>query len=117
MIRGKLKGESLYDAFEQIILKEKEINKQNINGHGILQLLIRKARLDKRKKLEIIKKVVDCGAQVDISDKSGLTPFQVAVKNRDKTIADYFLSTGARDKVPVNMYADYYHLYLRMPKS
>jgi ankyrin repeat protein len=113
MIQGKLKGEFLYDVFEKVLSKEKDINKQNINGHGILQLLIEKARLSKRKKLELIKKVVDCGAKVDVVDRSGLTPFQIAVKNRDKVIANYFLSKGARDKVPINMYADYYHLYRR----
>ena len=82
-----------------------------------MQLLIRKAKLDSRKKLELIKKVINYGVKIDNKDKSGLTPFQVAVKNREKKIADFLLSKGARDKVPMNMYTDYYLMYLRFPQT
>ena len=115
MIQGKLKGKLLYEALKKKLSQEKNIESQNINGHRILQLLIEKARLNEQKKLELIKKAVNCGAEIDIVDRSGLTPFQVAVRNRNKKIADYLLSKGAIDKVPIYMHSDYYHLYLRFP--
>jgi hypothetical protein len=117
MIHGKLKGEILYKILLKAFLKEKKLNELNINGHELLQLLIDKALLKKQKKLELIKKVIDYGVKIDNKDKSGLTPFQVAIKNRDKEIADFLLSKGACDKVPTNMNANYYQLYLRFPKA
>ncbi len=88
-----------------------------INDHNFLQLLIKEARLDSRSKLDLLKISVTHGAKIDAVDANGLTPFQVAVKKREKAIADFLLSKGARDKVPLHMYADYYNLYLRMPTS
>lgn len=72
------------------------LHKQNINGHGILQLLVEKARLNKRKKLELIKKIVGCGVKIDIADKSGLTPFQVAVRN---STAEFLIFTSQSGKI------------------
>jgi len=116
MIQRKLKGETLYKILQKALLKEKKLNILNINGHELLQLLIDKALLKEQKKLELIKKVIDCGVEIDNKDKSGLTPFQVAVKNREKEIADFLLSKGARDKVPMYMYTNYYQMYLKFPQ-
>lgn len=117
MVQGKLKGETLYKILQKALLKEKKLNILNINGHELLQLLIDKALLKEQKKLELIKKVIDFGVKIDNKDKSGLTPFQVAVKNREKEIADFLLSKGAQDKVPMYMYTDYYQMYLKFPQA
>ena len=116
MILGKLKGEVLYKILLKALLKEKQLNIFNINGHELLQLLIGKALLKEQKKLELIKKVIDYDVEIDNKDKSALTPFPVAVKNREKEIADFLLSKGARDKIPVNMHTSYYQMYLRFPQ-
>jgi ankyrin repeat protein len=56
--------------------------------------------------------LVDCGADVGAKDKSGLTPFQVAVVQENKVLADFFLSKGAKQQPPPGTgYAKYYKLY------
>ncbi|MBI3236938.1 MAG: Fic family protein [Chlamydiales bacterium] len=81
-------------------------NDQTSNGHRALQLAV-KAGLE-----EIVKFLVAQGASVDIEDKSGLTPFQVAVMQENKTLADFFLSRGAKPQPPKGLgYTKYYKLY------
>lgn len=43
-----------------------------------MQLLI-KANQEPRKKLELVKSLIDLGADIHSADKSGLTPYQVAI--------------------------------------
>lgn len=62
-----------------------------------------------------MKMSVDRGAKVDVVDKSGLTPFQVAILNKSKSIADFLHFKGATNRVPSYMYAKYYDLYLQIP--
>ena len=91
-------------------MKLRNVNQHTLNGHKFLQLLIN-AQLDDRKKLALVKASVDRGAEVDVVDKRGLTPFQVAILNKSKPIADFLHSKGAAKRVPSYMYAQYYDLY------
>lgn len=45
---------------------------------------------------EIVKILVTFGAEVDAIDKNGLTPFQIAIMQENKALADFFLSKGAK---------------------
>jgi len=81
-------------------------NDQTSNGHKVLQLSV-KAGLE-----EIVKFLVASGADVDSIDKSGLTPFQVAVMQENKILADFFLSKGAKQQPPPGIsYEKYYKMY------
>lgn len=81
-------------------------NDQTSNGHKVLQLSV-KADLE-----EIVKLLVTYGADVDIKDKSGLTPFQIAVVQENKVLADFFLSKGAKQIPPPGIGCEkYYKLY------
>ena len=65
-------------------------NEQTPKGRGLLQLAI-KTGLDK-----IVKVLVASGAEIDVKDRSGLTPFQVAVAQENKVLADFFLAKGRK---------------------
>lgn len=81
-------------------------NDQDQNGHKPLQLAV-KSNFE-----EIVKVLVAVGAEVDTIDKSGLTPFQIAVMQENKTLADFFLSKGAKQQSPPGIgYEKYYRLY------
>jgi Fic-DOC domain mobile mystery protein B len=64
-------------------------NDETSNGHRVLQLAI-KAGLD-----EIVKTLIEFGAEIDYADITGLTPFQVAVIQGNKELADYILKMSA----------------------
>ena len=52
------------------------------------------------------------GADVDTQDKTGLTPFQIAVLQENKALADFFLSKGAKQQPPPGVgHKKYYKLY------
>jgi ankyrin repeat protein len=77
------------------------------NWHRVLQLSVR-ASLE-----EIVKLLVTFDAEVDSVDKSGLTPFQIAVMQKNKVLADFFLSKGAKQQSPPGIgYEKCYKLYL-----
>lgn len=81
-------------------------NDETPNGHRSLQLAI-KAGLEK-----IAKLLVEAGAEIDVSDRSGLTPFQVAVMQENKILSDFLISKGAKRQVPPGLgYMKYYSLY------
>jgi len=81
-------------------------NDQTSNGHRVLQLSV-KAGLE-----EIVKLLVTFGADIDTKDKSGLTPFQIAVMQENKVLADFFLSKGAKQQPSLGIgYEKYYKLY------
>ena len=46
--------------------------------------------------LFLVKLLVDSGADVDIVDNSGLTPFQMAIQQGNKAVVDFLLSKGAK---------------------
>jgi len=114
MAKGILKGEYLYQVVEKIIISGGDVNQETNNGHRFLQLLI-KAQIDSRKKLKLVKLSIDRGAKLDSSDSSGLTPYATAVFTSEKMIANLLLAKGAKDQVPINMYSEYYKMYLRLP--
>lgn len=81
-------------------------NDQTSNGYRALQLSV-KAGLE-----EIVKLLVTFGADVDTKDKSGLTPFQTAVMQENKALADFFLSKGAKQQPAPGVGREkYYKLY------
>lgn len=81
-------------------------NDQTSNGHRLLQLAI-KSGLD-----EIVKVLITSGAEVDVKDRSGLTPFQVAVMQENKILADFLLLNGAKRQLPPDLDdIKYYKLY------
>jgi ankyrin repeat protein len=49
---------------------------------------------------EIVKLLVDAGAEVDAKDRSWLTPIQVALAQENKTMSDFLLSRGAKLQAP-----------------
>ncbi|MHA0111728.1 ankyrin repeat domain-containing protein, partial [Klebsiella pneumoniae] len=78
-------------------------NDQTLNAHRLLQLAI-KAGLE-----EIVKLLVISGAEIDVKDRSGLTPFQVAVAEENKGLADFFLAKGAKQQPPPGLGYLKYH--------
>ncbi len=91
------------------------VNDTSFNGHRPLQLLI-KARLDPHKKLKLVKFIIDLGADIHSADKSGLTPYQVAISEGNKSISDLLRSKGARPMSPPGTgYAQHYKMYREIP--
>ena len=91
------------------------VNDTSWNGHRPLQLLI-KAKLESRKKLELVKRLVSLGADIHSADKSGLTPYQVAISEKNKSISDLLRSKGARPMSPPGTgYAQHYDMYHEIP--
>ncbi|MCI0381768.1 MAG: mobile mystery protein B [Chlamydiae bacterium] len=83
-------------------------NDMTLNGHRTLHLAV-KAGLEK-----IAKLLVEAGAEKDVKDKSGLTPFQMAISVENKSLSDFFLSLGAKPVPPPGIgYTKYYKLYNR----
>lgn len=62
------------------------------NGHHAMQLAV-KAEL-----VEIVKLLASAGSQIDSIDRSFLTPFQMAVIQKNKTLIDFLLSKGAKNQ-------------------
>lgn len=104
--RTYISGEKGSAIFKALLSNGSSPNDQTPNGHRVLQMAI-KASLD-----EIVKILVDFGADIDVLDKSGLTPFQVAVVKENKVIADFLLSLGVKQQPPPGTgYEKYYKLY------
>lgn len=61
------------------------------SGHYPLHLIV-KGKLDTSRKLEFLRLLIDSGAKIDLVDKNGLTPFQVAAALGNKEIA-FFLKS------------------------
>lgn len=81
-------------------------NDQTSKGYKALHLSV-KADLK-----QIVKLLVDFGADIDAVDKSGLTPFQVAVMQENRALAEFFLSKGAQQNPPPGVgYEKYDKLY------
>ena len=111
----KERGNALVQSVTKILNANANVNDTSLNGHRPLQLLIR-SRLESRKKFELVKRLIDLGADIHSADKSGLTPFQVAVSEGIKSIADLLRSKGACPKSPPGTgYARYYNMYRDIP--
>jgi hypothetical protein len=74
-----------------------------------------KANLEPRQKLKLVQLCVDRGTNVTSTDTSTLSPFATAISIGDRTIDDFLHSKGASKKVPLNLGAQYYNLYLQDP--
>ena len=111
----KKSGDELLQSVTEILNAGSNVNDNSWNGHRPLQLLI-KAHLDPRKKLELVKCMVDLGADIHSVDKSGLTPYQVAISEKNKSISDFLRSKGARAMSPPGTgYAQHYEVYHEIP--
>ncbi len=49
----------------------------------------------KNKKLDLVKDLVECGADVDVADENYISPIAIAASVNNKYIVDYLLSKGA----------------------
>ncbi|NGX50254.1 MAG: hypothetical protein K1060chlam2_00095 [Chlamydiae bacterium] len=115
--RPYMRGSKGVAKIQALLRNGEDPNRVTGNGHHPLQLII-KAKLDTRKKLEILKLLVKWGAKVDRVDKSGLTPFQVAVALGDRDIALFLRSKGARSIAPPGTgYSKYYNMFLQLPPN
>ncbi|MFA6915454.1 MAG: mobile mystery protein B [Parachlamydiales bacterium] len=104
--RTYIQGEKGYAIVKALLRNGSNPNDETLNGHRVLQLAV-KAGLN-----EIVKLLVTFGADIDTKDKSGLTPFQMAVLQENITLADFFLSKGAKKQPPIGVgYEKYYKLY------
>jgi hypothetical protein len=111
----KKRGDELVQAVTKILNAGANVNDTSWNGHRPLQLLI-KAKLESRKKLELVKHLVSLGADIHSADKSGLTPYQVAISEKNKSISDLLRSQGARPMSPPGTgYAQHYDMYHEIP--
>lgn len=111
----KKRGEELFESVTKILNKGANVNDTSLNGHRPLQLLI-KSLLEPRKKLELVKRMVDLGADIHSADKSGLTPYQVAISEKNKSISDLLRSKGVRRMSPPGTgYAKHYDMYQEIP--
>jgi ankyrin repeat protein len=104
--RAYINGENGLAIVQALLRTGSTPNDQLSTGHNVLQLSV-KAGLE-----EIVKLLVTCGANIDVKDKSGLTPFQMAVMQENKKLADFFLVKGAKQQPPPGVgYERYYKLY------
>ena len=111
----KKRGDELIQTVAKILDGGANVNDDSWNGHRPLQLLI-KALLEPRKKFELVKRMVDLGADIHFADKSGLTPYQAAVSEKNKSISDLLHSKGARPMSPPGTgYAQHYDMYHEIP--
>ena len=111
----KKRGEELFQSVNKILNKGANVNDVSWNGHRPLQLLI-KALLDPLKKFELVKRMVDLGADIHSADKSGLTPYQVAISEKNKSISDLLRSKGVRRISPPGTgYAKHHDMYQEIP--
>ena len=100
---GRIEGIAIVKA---LLRNNNNPNDETANGHRSLQLAVN-ARLE-----NIVKVLVVAGAEIEFRDRSGLTPFQLAVVQENKALADFFLSKGARRQTPPGLgYVKYYKLY------
>lgn len=111
----KKRGDELVQSVTKILNAGANINDTSWNGHRPLQLLI-KAQLEPRKKLEVVKRMIALGADIHSADKSGLTPYQVAISEGNKSISDLLRSKGARVISPPGTGdAQHYKMYNDIP--
>lgn len=109
------RGNELVQSVTKILDTGANVNDTSFNGHRALQLLI-KARLEPRKKLELVERIIALGADIHTADKSGLTPYQVAISERNKSISDLLRSKGVRPMSPPGTgYAQHYNMYHEIP--
>ena len=81
------------------------------NPHHILGELIRSCDLKNKDRYQTCERVIQAGADVNHSI-NGLTPFEIAVVEDDKALADLILSHGGKKVRPPGLgYVNYYNMY------
>lgn len=93
--RDFLKGAVGVAKLKALLKQGGNPNAVTVNGHRVLQLML-KSVPDSATRLEFLKVCIDHGAEVDHTDASGLTPYQVAVDLGDRECALFLRSQGAR---------------------
>lgn len=97
--RDFLKGALGIAKLKALLKQGGNPNAVTVNGHRVLQLML-KSVPDSVTRLEFLKACIDHGAAVDLTDTSGLTPYQVAVDVGDRECALFLRSQGARPIAP-----------------
>lgn len=92
--REHIRGDKGIATIKALLRSGSNPNEETSNGHRLLQMAV-KAGLE-----EIVKLLVVIGAEIDVADQSGLTPFQTAVMQNNEILADFFLSKGAKREMP-----------------
>jgi Fic-DOC domain mobile mystery protein B len=106
----RIHGDRLVAAVRALLRCNSPKNEETPNGHRPLQAAVRAGMG------EIVRLLIDAGVTIDVRDQSGLTPFQVAVQQENKDLADLLLSKGAKRQAPPGLdYAKYYNLYREPP--
>jgi ankyrin repeat protein len=107
-----IRGDNLKSLCEELINRGQNVNQGTSNGHRPLQMLLR------RNETEAALLLIEKGADIHSRDRSGLTPFEVAVTVGNKRIADLLILRGARKTAPPGIgYANYYKMYLTLPPN
>ncbi|KAJ9597724.1 hypothetical protein L9F63_011434, partial [Diploptera punctata] len=81
-----------YEEAAQFLIRNKTINSQERNGNTALSIAVRQVRLSQH---DIVKLLLEHGADVDISDKYNMTPLMHAVKCTDVHIVELLVEHGA----------------------
>lgn len=83
------------DGYEEEVLKQldemEEVNVKDKNGYSYLHIAVQSGAVN------VIRKLLTQGADINIVDKFGKTPLMVAIAgyNGDRTIIDLLLENGA----------------------
>lgn len=85
-----IKGERGEAIVKAMLKNGSNPNDQTSNGHRPLHSAV-KAGLDQ---IAII--LIAAGAEIDVKDRSGLTPIQIAVLQENILLADFLMSQGAK---------------------
>lgn len=110
------RGDELFQITREAISAGVDVNDNSLNGDRPLQLLI-KASLDPQKKLELVKEFTNLGADIHSADKSGLTPYQIAIAEGNKDVSDFLrYEKKVRPMSPPETgYAQHYNMYREIP--
>jgi Fic-DOC domain mobile mystery protein B len=98
-LRDDLKGAVGVAKLKALLRQGGNPNAATENGHRVLQLILKHVP-DNGTRLAFLKLCIDYGAAIDDVDRSGLTPYQVAVDIGDRECALFLRSQGARPVAP-----------------
>ena len=109
--RDFLKGSVGIAKLKALLKQGGNPNAATENGHRVLQLMLKHVT-DNVTRLKFLKLFIEHGAEVDLIDRSGLTPYQVAVDIGDRECALFLRSRGARPVAPPGIgYVKHYAMF------
>lgn len=79
------------------------------NGESILHAIIKSSNIDKNAKVQLVKHVIERGAQISAFDKSNVTPLHIACKLQLYDICELLLKKGADPSSLDNQYMNCLH--------